>query len=112
VEGAGAAGDRVATCTLGLPLLHVRVIVPEDWMLVGLRLHEMPAGAKTASVTAPVNPLLGVTIILVMPGLPASILIEPENVEISKSGGPASVTATTIVIVCEWDLLIPVIVTV
>ncbi len=122
MEGAGAAGDRVATCILtvavcvlvppvalivivyspGLPL-HVRVLVPEDWMLVGLRLHEMPAGAATASVTAPVNPMLGVTIILVMPGLPASILIEPENVEISKSGGPASVTATTIVIVCEWD---------
>src|SRR5256886_11241498 len=87
VEGAGAAGDRVATCTLtvavcvlvppvalivivyrpGLPLLHVRVLVPEDWMLVGLRLHEMPAGAATASVTGPVNPLLGVMIILVMP---------------------------------------------
>ncbi len=87
LEGAGAAGDRVATCTLtvavcvlvppvalivivyslGLPLLHVRVLVPEDWMLVGLRLHEMPAGAATASVMAPVNPLPGVTMILVTP---------------------------------------------
>ena len=87
MEGAGAAGDRVATCTLtvavcvlvpsvalivivyslGLPLLHVRVLVPEDWMLVGLRLHEMPAGAATASVMAPVNPLPGVTMILVTP---------------------------------------------
>jgi len=95
----------------GLPLLHVRALVPEDWMLVVLRLHEMPAGAATASVTAPVNPLPGVTTILVMPGLPASILMEPELAEISKSGGPASVTATTIVIMCEWDLLIPVIVT-
>src|SRR5437899_6705307 len=132
VKDAGAAGDRVATCTLtvavcvlvpavaliviayspGLPLLHVRVLVPEDWMLVELRLHEMPARAATAIVTAPVNPLLEVTIILVMPGLPASILMEPEPAEISTSGGPASVTATTIVIVCEWDLLIPVIVTV
>ena len=87
MEGAGAAGDRVATCTLtvavcvlvppvalivivyspGLPLLHVRVLVPEDWMLVGLRLHEMPSGAVTASVMAPVNPLLGVTMIPVTP---------------------------------------------
>ena len=92
--------------------MHVRVLVPEDRMLVRLRLHEMPAGAATASVTAPVNPLLGVTIIPVMPGLPASIMMEPELAEISKSGGPASVTATTIVILCEWDLLIPVIVTV
>ena len=81
-------------------------------MLVGLRLHEIPAGAATASVTAPANPLLGVMIILVMPGLPASILMEPEPAEISKSGGPASVTATSIVIVCERDLLTPVIVTV
>src|SRR5207245_961991 len=90
VEGAGAAGDRVATCTLtvavcvlvppvalivivyspGLPLLHVRVLVPEDWMLVGLRLHEMPSGASTASVMAPMNPLLGVTIILACPDCP------------------------------------------
>src|SRR5207244_13376821 len=115
VEGADAAGDRVATCTLmvgvcvlappvalivivyapGLPLLHVRMLVPEDWMLVGLRLHEMPAGAATASVTAPVNPLVGVTIILVMPGLPASILMELEPEESSKSGGAARLTATT-----------------
>src|SRR5207237_8024816 len=121
VEGAGAAGDRVATYTLmvavcvlvppvalivivyspGLLLLHVRVLVPEDWMLVGLRLHEIPAGAATASVTAPANPLLGVMIILVMPGLPASILMEPEPAEISKSGRPASVTATTAGIRCE-----------
>jgi len=55
-------------------------------MLVGLRLHEIPAGAATASVTAPANPLLGVMIILVMPGLPASMLMEPEPAEISKSG--------------------------
>ena len=50
--------------------------------------------------------------ILVVPGLPASILRELELVEIAKSGGPASVTATIIVVVCESDLLVPVIVTV
>jgi hypothetical protein len=81
-------------------------------MLVGLRLHEMPAGAATTSVTAPVNPLLGVTMILVMLGLPASRLMELGFAEISKSGGLASVTATTIVIVCDRDLLTPIIVTV
>src|SRR6266568_64729 len=117
LEGAGADGDTAETCTLtvverrlvpsvalivivyspAVLLLHVRVLVPEDWMPVGLRLHEMPAGAATASVTAPVNPMLGVMIILVMPGLPASILMEPELAEILKSGRPASVTATTIV---------------
>ena len=87
MKDVGAAGDMVATCILtvavcdlvppvalvviayspGLPLLHVRVLMPEDWTLVGLRLHEMPSGASTASVMAPVNPLLGVTMIPVTP---------------------------------------------
>jgi len=44
--------------------------------------------------------------------LPASILMEPELAEISKSGGPANVTATIIVVVCDRSLLIPIIVTV
>ena len=90
LEGAGAAGDTAETCTLtvverrlvpsvalimivyspAVLLLHVRVLVPEDWLLVGLRLHEMPAGASTASVMAPVNPLLGVTMILACPDCP------------------------------------------
>jgi hypothetical protein len=38
-------------------LLHVKVISPEDWMLVVLRSHETPAGAETASAIGPVNPL-------------------------------------------------------
>jgi len=50
--------------------------------------------------------------ILVVPGLPASILRELELAEIAKSGGPASVTATIILVVCESDSLVPVIVTV
>src|SRR5438034_4500701 len=92
LEGAGAAGDRVATCTLtvavcvlvpsvalivivyspGLPLLHVRVIVPEDWMLVGLRLHEFPAGAAPPGGLDPLNPRLELTIIWFTPSLPPS----------------------------------------
>jgi hypothetical protein len=93
-------------------LLHVSVLVPVDWILVGLRLHEMPTGGSTTSVTALANPLLEETMTLVMLGWPASRLMEPELTEISKSGGPTSVTATTNVIVCERDLLIPEIVTV
>ena len=50
--------------------------------------------------------------ILVVPGLPASILKELELAEIAKSGGPASVTATIIMVVYESDLLVPVMVTV
>jgi hypothetical protein len=51
-------------------------------------------------------------VILVVPRLPASILRELELVEVAKSGGPASVTATRIVVVCETELLVPVMVTV
>jgi len=50
--------------------------------------------------------------ILVVPGLSASRLRELELTEIAKSGGPASLTATIIVVVCETDSLIPVIATV
>src|SRR5712664_3243397 len=80
-------------------------------MLVGLRLHEMPAGSAKISLTTPANPLMGATMILVMLGLPASRLMELGLADTSKSGMPASVTRTTIVTVCERDLLIPVIVT-
>ena len=44
--------------------------------------------------------------------MPASILRELELAEIAKSGGPASVTATIIMVVYESDLLVPVMVTV
>ena len=50
--------------------------------------------------------------ILLVPGLPASILRELELAEIAKSGGPASVTAIIIVVMCETELLVPVMVTV
>ncbi len=50
--------------------------------------------------------------IRVVPRLPASTLRELELAEIAKSGGPASVTATIIVVVRERDSLVPVIVTV
>jgi hypothetical protein len=51
-------------------------------------------------------------VILVVPGLPASILRELELAEIAKSGGPARVTAIMIVVMCETNLLVPVMVTV
>src|SRR5207245_11066405 len=90
LEGAGAAGDTAETCTLtvverrlvpsvalimivyspAVLLLHVRVLVPEDWMLVGLRLHVMLAGAASARVTATVTLLMGVTLFMVDPCLP------------------------------------------
>ena len=130
--GGGAAGDTAETCTLtvverrlvpsvalivivyspAVLLLHVRVLVPEDWMPVGLRLHEMPSGVATESLTTPVNPLLGVTTILVVPGLPASRLMEPGLANTTKSGMPARVTRITTVVVCERDLLVPITVTV
>ena len=81
-------------------------------MTVGLRLHETPAGAKTTILTDSVNPLMGVIMILDVPELADAILIEPEPAEISKSGRPGGVTTTVTGIVCESDLLVPVIVTV
>jgi len=51
-------------------------------------------------------------VILIVPELPAPILTEAELSEIPKSGGSASVTATIIVVVCESDPLVAVMVTV
>jgi len=51
-------------------------------------------------------------VILIVPELPAPILTEAVLAEIPKSGGPASVAATIVVVVCESDPLVPVMVTV
>jgi hypothetical protein len=40
------------------------VLEPEDWMLVGLRLHDSPAGAVTERVIVPVKPFCGATVIM------------------------------------------------
>lgn len=50
--------------------------------------------------------------ILVVPELPAARVRELEPAEIPKSGGAANVTATIIVVMCETELLVPVMVTV
>ena len=46
------------------------------------------------------------------PDCPPRYLRELELAEIAKSGGPARVTAIIIVVMCETDLLVPVMVTV
>ncbi len=51
-------------------LLHVRVLVPEDWMLVELRLHETLLGALRVSVIAPVKPFCGTTVMVAVPEAP------------------------------------------
>jgi hypothetical protein len=79
-------------------------------MIAGLRLHETPVGAETTNVTDSVNPLFGVTVILVMPELLDAMEIESELKETSKSGVTTGVTATATVAVCESDRLLPVIV--
>jgi len=73
---------------------------------------ESPAGDATTSDTVFANPLSGVMMIMVMPVLPSSRLMELELVEILKSGMLVRVTATTTLIVWESDLLVPIIVTV
>ena len=57
-------------------LLHVRMLVPEDWMLAGLRMHDIPAGDATASAIVPVKPLCGATVIVADPDVPLSNLRE------------------------------------
>lgn len=51
-------------------LLHVRVLVPEVWMFVELRLHETPVGAVTSSVIDPEKPFCGATVIAAVPDVP------------------------------------------
>jgi len=51
-------------------LLHVRVLVPEDSILLELRLHETPVGDVTASVIVPVKPFCGATAIVAVPEAP------------------------------------------
>ena len=77
-----------------------------------LRLHETPSGAVTTSETVLANPLSGVMTIRTVPGLPASILIVLELVDMVKSGVFVRVTVTTILIMWESDLLDPMIATV
>lgn len=64
-----------------------------------------------ASVTVPVNPLIGVIVIVVAPALPAltSIRLEVADMPKSESIG-VTVTATTVV--CTSEPLVPVILTV
>ena len=57
-------------------LLHVRMLVPEDWMLAGLRMHDIPAGVATASAIVPVKPLCGATVIVADTDVPLSKLRE------------------------------------
>jgi hypothetical protein len=72
----------------------------------------MPAGATTVIDTLPTNPLSGVMAILVVPEVTVSMLMELELAEILKSGMLIGVTATVTVIVCETELLVPIICTV
>jgi hypothetical protein len=59
----------------------------------------MPAGATTVNDTSPTNPLSGVMVILVVPEVTVSMLMELELAEILKSGMLSGVTATVTVIV-------------
>jgi hypothetical protein len=92
----------------------VRVEPPEPPEMLELLIDVRGPDGETEelSLTVPANPLLGVIAILAVPELPASTLMKLELAEISKSGVPTRVTSTTTVIVCESDLLIPVIKTV
>ncbi len=82
-------------------LLHVRVLVPEDSILLELRLHETPVGDVTASVIVPVKPFCGATAIVAVPEAPLLKLRDEALGIIVKSGVPvpAAVTVTCTVAV-------------
>jgi len=135
LEGAGAAGDIASTSTLtvvvwgiappvavimtvkspaALPL-HAKVLVPEDWIVVEVRLQETLAGAATASVIVPMKSFCGVTVIVTAPEAPLLKLRNETLVASVTSGAPpttgvVTVTCTMAVWLCEP--CVPVIVTV
>ena len=65
--------------------MHVRVVLPEPWMLDGLIEHEMPEGALTASPTGDVKPESPVIVMVVEPEVPAARIIDPMG-PMEKSG--------------------------
>lgn len=88
------------------------VDVPEPpTMLVVLSVHVSPAGDTVEdSVAVPVNPLMGLMVIVEVAVAPASMVTLAGDAEIEKSVGAFTVTVT----VAEWDSvpLVPVTITV
>ena len=89
----------------------VRVELPEPpVMVVGLSDAVMPVEALAVRATLPVNPLMGVTVIVDVPELPATNMTFAGLAERLKSG---LVTMTVITaVVCVSEPLVPVTVTV
>jgi hypothetical protein len=94
--------------------LHVKVLLAEERMLVGVRLHVRLGGAATARVIVPMKPFCELTMIVTVPEVPLLKLRDATLVSSVTSGMLASrattVTCTTAVWVCKPD--VPVIVTV
>ena len=97
---------------MAVALLHDRV---EVWlaprtMLVGLRVHAIPAGeTDDVSATVPVKPWIGATVMVEVPVTPA-VTVTAVGLAVTEKSG----TATLKVTVAEWDRvpLVPVTVTV
>lgn len=81
-----------------LPLLQLRVEVPEPVTLVGLRVQARPAGETAAvSETVPVKPLTGAIVIVEVPVAPAfTVTLFGDAVIVKSTGG-----VTTFVTVVE-----------
>jgi len=79
-------------------LLHVRVLVPEDWILLELRLHETPVGDVMASVIVPVKPFCGATAIVAVPEAPL-LKLSDEALAINVT---SCVPVTVTVMALEW----------
>ena len=83
-------------------------------MLVGLRLHETPAGAATARVIVPMKPFCGATVIVIVPEALLLRLRDLTPVSSVTSGVPVARTATVTCTITVWlrEPYVPVIVTV
>jgi len=86
----------------------VRVDFPAVEINVGLRLAVNPVGAVADSVTVPVKPLRGVTVIVEVPEFPLLMLRDVGDADSEKSG---LVTWTVTVMVCIKVPFVPVTVT-
>lgn len=82
-------------------MVTVMVIVelpdPGAGMVCGLKLTLVPDGAPEAErLTAPLNPPVTVLVMVVVPGLPCTILTEPGEADNSKSWEATTVSVTVV----------------
>ena len=88
----------------------VSVAVPEPVMLVGFIVAVIPDDAVVVSETIPVKPLRDVTVIVDVPEVLGATVMPVGLAEREKSGVAGLETVSEMVVVCESEPLVPVMV--